>query len=103
MGLNDSLKEEVFHMIDEHLSNVRTLIACTDTSEKKFKEQLQSEFRYFSNLKRYFDKDQSVPVSKILILEDKLEHYKNTNQYRYNIAKKIIELNNSYEESEVPF
>lgn len=103
MGLDKQLKEDVLNLIEVHLDNIRNLIACTDNSEKSFSLQLQSEFRYFSDIKKYFSKNESVPAVKILILEKKLEHYKKTNRYRYNIAKKIVDLNNSYVEEEIPF
>lgn len=97
------IKNKTIILLNEHLENLSKLISCTDNSERKFNEQLQSEFRYFTEIKRCFAKNTSVPPTKIIILEEKLERYKKHNKYRYMIAKAVIDLNNSFEQEEVPF
>lgn len=105
MGIGFNNKEHVIELIDLHMSNVRDLISCIDFTQEDFKKQLQQEYRYFGDVKIKFQKDVPVPDTTIMILENKLEHYKKTNKYRYNIAEKIISYNNYLigSKEDVPF
>lgn len=87
-------KDSIITLIDMHLTNVRELMRCLDSSEKRFKEQLQDEYRYFSDIRLKFNKNIPASDSVIRVLENKLERYKKSNKYRYNIAKKIVNYNN---------
>lgn len=99
------ISKNTVKLIDEHLNNINELAKCLDITEKDFKEQLLTERTYFQKIKPYIEKDIEIPAILIVVLENKLKHYKKNNKYRYLLAKKIIDYNNSAIEriNNIPF
>ena len=56
------LTEQVLNDIDAHLADVRELISYIDNTQLDFKKQLQKEYRYFSDIKRYFSRKVSFNI-----------------------------------------
>lgn len=105
MGITTDSKETILLLLEEHLKNIRELISCLDFTEKDFKQQLQSEFRYFDNIKFNFKKNVPMAESHYNLLESKLPYYKKNNKYRFDLAERILDYNNHLigEKEDIPF
>lgn len=88
------IRKNTIKLINEHIDNIIQLSRALDCTEKKFKEQLLEERTYFEKVRMYVQKGKEIPPILIVILENKLKHYKKTNKYRYELARNIVDYNN---------